>query len=91
MSYPFDPDWVIKPGETLREWMEERKLSPRLMSTICGRIPPETIEGILDGTVEITPGIADWLQLGTDIPARLWLNLERIYRAGLDAGKSDIS
>jgi hypothetical protein len=29
------------------------------------------------------------LQRATDIPARLWLNLERAYRADLAAGRTD--
>lgn len=23
MSYPFDPDWVVAPAETLKEWLQE--------------------------------------------------------------------
>jgi hypothetical protein len=29
------------------------------------------------------------LERGTGVPARLWLNLERNYRADLDAGRAD--
>lgn len=82
----FDPDWVIAPGETLREWMEENHLHPRAAALTCGRMPLELFEGILAGEVAITPNVAEGLAR-TGIPARLWLNLERAYRLGLAAGK----
>lgn len=90
MSERFDPDWVISPGETLRDWLDENGLTPRVAARACG-LSPETFDGILRGTARIVPGIADKLQRGTMISARLWLNLERAYREGLAAGKTDVS
>jgi HTH-type transcriptional regulator/antitoxin HigA len=90
MAERFDPDWVISPGETLREWIDENGLSVKSTATIC-RLRPIEIEGVLRGSRKITPRIANGLHAGTQISARLWLNLERAYRDGLAAGKRDVS
>lgn len=85
----FDPDWVISPGETLRDWMEENGLGrmEHAVAQTCGRMSDEMFQGILDGKTKITPDIAKALEHGTAIPAQLWLNLERAFRDGLAAGK----
>ena len=86
---PFDPDWTIAPGETLREWREETHVGPQSAATACGRMPLAMYEGVEAGKRRITKAIADGLAIGTGIPASLWLNLERRYRADLKAGKKD--
>lgn len=45
-------------------------------------------EGVEAGTEPIDDQIAAALAHGTQIPATLWLNLERIFRAGLAEGKT---
>jgi len=92
----FDPDWVVAPGETLREWMDDNGLfhlgrdhGAGPMAVMCG-LTPEVIEGVLAGTTEITEGIALGLQRGTQIPRYMWLNLERFYREGLRQGKKPL-
>jgi HTH-type transcriptional regulator / antitoxin HigA len=87
MTEKFDPDWVISPGETLRDWIDENRLSVRSTATVCGRMPVERLRRILDGRQRITRKDADALAVGTRIPARLWLNLERQFRQGLAEGK----
>lgn len=86
----FDPDWTIKPGETLREWIEENGLTVRSTAVACGRMDPMRLQGILDGKA-ITQEDAERLAHGTGIPARLWRALERRYRADLRAGRKDMS
>lgn len=85
----FDPDWVVKPGETLKEWIEENGLTVRSTATTCGRMDPDRLQRIIDGKQRITHTDAARLAHGTGISERLWLNLERAYRAGLKAGKID--
>lgn len=87
----FDPDWVIRPGETLAEWIEENGLGVRSAATACGRMDPDRMRRIIDGKQKLTRDDAARLAAGTGIPASLWLNLERTYRAGLKAGKVDTS
>ena len=86
--HPFDPDWVISPGETLRDWIEENGLTVRSTATVCGRMDPKELQRILDGVRHVTPKVAEKLAYGTGIPARLWLNLERQFRKGLAEGKT---
>lgn len=85
--HPFDPDWVIAPGQTLQEWREDNNLPVRAAATACGRMDPQIFRRIESGDERITEKLARQLEHGTGIPARLWLNLERVYRAGLAAGK----
>jgi plasmid maintenance system antidote protein VapI len=88
-SEPFDPDWTIAPGVTLREWREENKLPASAAATCCGRMPLAMYEAIESGKRKITDQIAEALAHGTGIPASFWLNFERRYRADLKAGRKD--
>jgi plasmid maintenance system antidote protein VapI len=94
MTVKWDPDWVISPGEILREWMQENGfvLGTRLLlkpvATACGRMDPERLQKILDGKVKLRKDDAQRLWAGTGIPASLWLNLERAFRQGLAKGKT---
>jgi plasmid maintenance system antidote protein VapI len=86
----WDPDWTIRPGVTLEDWLDENHISVRVAAKMC-RLSRERISGILDGSREITATDAAHLELGTLIPASLWLRLEQRYRADLAAGKPDAS
>lgn len=85
----WDPDWVMKPGEHLQEWMDEDGITMLAAASVCG-LSVDTIFGVLDASVQITPSVAKGLERGTNIPEGMWLNLERIYREGLAAGKKVI-
>ena len=87
-SERFERDWVISPGETLADWIEENGLSVRSTATVCGRMPVERLQRILDGKQRITRKDAAALAHGTGISAQLWLNLERAFRQGLAEGKT---
>lgn len=87
--HAWNPDWVMKPGEHLQESMDEDGVTLGAAATACG-LSAETLQAVLDASVEITPPIAKGLQRGTNIPEGMWLNLERIYREGLAAGKKVI-
>ncbi len=82
----WDPDWVIIPGATLKEWMDENGMELRALATVSG-LSVETLTGILNGSVGIDAGSASRLADATSIPPGLWLNLQRIYQEGLAAGK----
>lgn len=83
-----DPDWTIHPGETLREWREEHKLGVKAAATVCGRMDVKVYEAVESGKRRITKTIAAQLERGTYIPARLWLRLEKRFRADLKAGRT---
>lgn len=85
----WQPNWTMRPGVILEEHMRESHLSKRMVARVL-RADVATVEGLLDGTVEITEPIAAGLaRLG--VSPQFWLNLERNYREGLATGKKDIS
>lgn len=86
-DYPFDPDWVIAPGSTLQEWREDNNLPVKAAAKACGDMDPQMFTRIETGMECITDKMAHQLEVGTHIPARLWLNLERVFRDGIRAGK----
>lgn len=86
--HPFDPDWVIAPGETLADWFAENHL-PHSIAGQYG-IPSRTLRRILAGNEEIRPALAKKLCNLTHIGAPFWLALEHNYRAGLAAGKKRV-
>lgn len=88
--FAFDPDWVVAPGDTLREWRESNHLPVTAAATSCARMPVDLYQGIEAGTAPITEAVAQALAYGTGIPRQLWMNLERTYRAGLAAGKTRV-
>lgn len=86
----FDPDWVVAPGETLREWREHSGLPEKAAATACGRMPLAQYKRVEAGDEPIDATLAWMLGIGTGIPSFLWENLERAYRAGLAAGKTRV-
>lgn len=87
---PLDPDWVASPGAMLAEWARDNWLTSRDAAERVGL----GLVAYLDleaGELALTAEIAEDLERGTDIKAELWLGMERIYREGLAAGKTDIN
>ena len=94
-AHAFKPDWCLAPAATLREWLDENGLSPRV--AVAGGVPRHRrdeaaamIEQVLDRQ-PLTGEHARILEKGTGIPARFWLALEHNYRAGLAAGLTDVT
>jgi plasmid maintenance system antidote protein VapI len=87
MGTKFDRDWTVAPGDTLRDWMEENRATVRVTATICGRMPVERLQRILDGKQRVTRKDAAALAYGTGVPASFWLTMERIFRRDLADGK----
>lgn len=81
-KYGFKPDYAVSPGETLREVMEsldmnQKKLAARTELTV------QTINRIFKGEQPISYETANRLELSTNVPARIWNNLEAKYREQL--------
>ena len=96
LKYRFDPDWVLRPGEILRDMLDEAGMrgesGVRFAAKLSG-LDKETIQGIIDGKVEITKSIAERLAVGSQplaISSQFWLNLEKSYRQGLARGKKEL-
>jgi plasmid maintenance system antidote protein VapI len=85
----FDPDYVVAPGATLADWIEENGLSVRVTATMC-RMKPEHLQRIIDKG-PIGEVAARKLAQGTGISAQFWLALEHNYRVWLAAGKHDVT
>lgn len=73
----------ITPGELLlKEFMEPLGLTTRALSGLVG-IPEQTVVGILDGTVEITPG-QDFLLCNLfGLAGGYWLRVQTRYNLDL--------
>lgn len=93
--YEFDPDWVIAPSETLREWIDKMGLRTVQVAAACaGKERKEYVAQLLQDVLDrkpLTNEHALALQLVTSVSAQFWCNYEHNYRVGLAAGKKDIS
>jgi HTH-type transcriptional regulator/antitoxin HigA len=72
----------IPPGETLRETLEHLHMSQSELAARAGR-PEKTISQICTGKRAITPETAIEFERVLGVPAHIWNNLERNYRAAL--------
>ncbi len=81
-QYPFEPDYAVPPGETLRETIAAMGITQR---ELCARTGLSTkhVNQIIKGTAPITPDTAIRLERVTGVPAHMWNNLEANYRERL--------
>ena len=70
---------AIPPGETIREILEDRKISQKEFSARMGFTEEET-EQILSGRTPVSCSTSELLEKTLGVPAQFWLNLEAIYR-----------
>ena len=82
MSYPYQPDYAVPPGATLKETLEFKGLSYTDLS-FCTGLADETISQIINGVAPITPEIACKLESALGIPAKFWNAREKSYREAL--------
>ncbi|MCE5273254.1 helix-turn-helix domain-containing protein [bacterium] len=80
--YPFEPDYAVAPGETLREVIESLGMTQKDLATRTG-LTVQSINRIFKGDQPITHETANSLELVTGVPARFWNNLEAQYREQL--------
>jgi HTH-type transcriptional regulator/antitoxin HigA len=81
-SHPFRPDYVISPGETLRDRLAEMNLSQAELATRAG-LSTKHVNQIMQGLAPITLETAMILEKITGVPARVWNRREADYREGL--------
>jgi hypothetical protein len=92
------PDWCCAPSGTLEEWLEERKLTAadlfvRAADPGAERGTQEAL-GLIVGVLErkpLTEAHAVCLHRSTGISVAFWLGVEGDYRAGLAAGRTDMT
>ncbi len=78
--YEFEPDYVVLPGETLKEQIAFSKKSLQEIIIATG-LTCSTIMNIIEGTQQITESIAVKLSV-LFLTARFWMNLENNYQDG---------
>ena len=71
----FEPDWRSPPGDTIKEIMQERGLSPADLVTGL-----KFVDDLLDGSQEITPNIAKRLSNFLGASQEFWLARDAHYR-----------
>jgi len=75
----FAPDYLITPGEVLKEYLEVCNMTQLELSDRTG-LAQQTITEIIKGTSPITPATALKLELALGRPAHFWNNLERQFQ-----------
>lgn len=78
-SESLEPDYAVPPGETLAEWLEERRMKQAELASRIN-ISEKALSQIVSGTATLTRATAAKLELVTGIAARTWNNLEAIYQ-----------
>lgn len=81
-KYAFKPDYVVPPGETLRETLDAKGLSQADLAERTG-MAPKTVNQIINGIAPISFETAEKLELVTGVSASFWNRMELDYREGL--------
>lgn len=70
------------PGSTIKEQLENRGMSQKEFSSRMG-MSEKHISHLINGTVQLSPDVANRLEMVLGLPAKFWNNLEAIYREKL--------
>ena len=81
-KYPFQPDYAVPPGATLKETLEVKGLSQADLARRTG-LTEKTVSQIVNGIASITYETAEKLELVLGVPASFWNTRERSYREAL--------
>lgn len=81
-KYGFAPDYAIPPGETLIDLMESMDMTQKELSLRLD-ITPQSLNRIFKGEQPISYETANKLEFVTNLPAKMWNNLEANYREQL--------
>lgn len=87
---PFDPDYVVAPGDTLAHWFAEKGLVTDGGRASCADrfgIRGTRLFAFLNGG-PLDEDLAIRLALMTGISKVFWIALEQNFRVGLAAGKT---
>lgn len=71
-------EYIIHPGETLQEVLEDRDMSQRELSIRTG-VSEKHISTIIHGQKPISPSFARKLEFALGIEAKFWMNLQNNY------------
>jgi len=76
----YRPDYLVPPGEVLKEHLEHAGLTQAELAERAS-LPTRTIDGIIDSELSITTDIANRFERVLNRPGHFWLNLEEQYQA----------
>jgi len=82
LKYGFEPDYAVAPGDSLLEVMQSLEMTQKELAIRIG-LTEQTLIRIFRGEQPISYETANKLELVTQVPARLWNNLEAQYREQL--------
>ena len=71
-------DYIIHPGETVKEVLEEREMNQEELAIRTG-FSPKHISEVVNGKKGISPSFAKSLEYVFGMPASFWINLQGIY------------
>jgi len=78
------------PGFTIREQLENRGMSQKEFASRMG-MSEKHISHLINGDVQLTPDVANRLEMVLGLPAKFWNNLEAIYREKLAKAEAENS
>ena len=71
-------DFIIHPGETIKEVLEDKKMNQEELAIRTG-FSPKHVSEVVNGKKGISPSFAKSLEYVLGIPASFWINLQGIY------------
>lgn len=71
-------DFIIHPGETIKEVLEEREMNQEELAIRTG-FSAKHVSEVVNGKKGISPSFAKSLEYVLGIPASFWINLQGIY------------
>lgn len=84
------PARAVKPGDILREELDERGWTQKDFAEIIGR-PVQVVNEVISGKKSITPETACLIAAALSTSPQLWLNLESSYRLWMAEANLDTS
>lgn len=79
---------AIPPGETIREILIDKNITPADFAARMGLSAEET-EKLLNGINPVSYSTSELLEKTLGVPAQFWINLEAIYQAALEKEKDN--
>lgn len=81
-TYPFSPNYIVPPGESLRETMDAMLMTKESLAQRLG-LTSQSLHRIFIGEQPIRPDTAAKLEMIFGTPARFWNNLQSQYAEAL--------
>lgn len=78
----FLPNWVSKPGETIKDCMDEKEISyPEMAMKMQWSV--REVKNLVNAKIKIDSKVAEQLAEIFNVSKQFWINREQYYRDGL--------